>query len=250
MTPALQTVLGGPRAWAETSAYRNAMVIKPPDSYLRAVDRCIATLKSDGTWTRLDALWLLWGHDATAALINAKSPGTFDPTTTGTTTFTAFKGYAGDNSTGNLVGPNIATFGGGFAQDDAALGVAVVTDGQETFTDMQASTRVLLRARSTSDTIVTSLNNSGSTNTTPPAVTAIGVTIMSRDNSANYVVHKDGADLATVVVASALLQSTSLLIARTTNIVGAAIMGKSLNASQRATASRALTDMGRQISAL
>lgn len=65
------------------------------------IDDTIRLLKSAGIWSKLDCFYLLAGAASDHALLNWKSTS-FTLTPTGTTTFTADRGYAGNGSNGYL----------------------------------------------------------------------------------------------------------------------------------------------------
>lgn len=62
------------------------------------IDDFIGSLKQAGIWTKLDALNVFAQENATAALVNWKRPGTYDVTLFNSPTFTADRGFAGNNS--------------------------------------------------------------------------------------------------------------------------------------------------------
>jgi len=64
---------------------------------LTALDTFISTLKSDGIWTLLDALWLpATNGDSDFACYNLKDPSTFKLTKVNSPVFTSLEGFTGD----------------------------------------------------------------------------------------------------------------------------------------------------------
>jgi hypothetical protein len=85
----------------DAQAYLNApgsMVPPLPVPLQRAVNRLVLGLKGAGLWTTLDGLWLTAVNDVQLALVNLRSPGTYDltqmPLPSGTLAFTAYQGIA------------------------------------------------------------------------------------------------------------------------------------------------------------
>lgn len=124
------TAAGGSGYQAESDTYFAAMTVQPDATRKGQLDTLIAGLKTDGVWTKLQALWLVGSHDAQAARVNARSPGTFDLTATNSPTFTTDRGYETNGSTSyldtNYVPSTSAT------QDDHALGAWVNQTNNDT----------------------------------------------------------------------------------------------------------------------
>ena len=81
---------------AESTAYFAAMTVQPDATRKGVIDALISGLKSDGLWAKLDLLYLLGAHDAQAARLNVKNPGTNNLSAVNSPTFTTDRGYAGD----------------------------------------------------------------------------------------------------------------------------------------------------------
>lgn len=112
----------GGYANAEAAAVAAAFTTPPDGAHASAIDTLVGSLKSAGTWTKMDVLYLLAAADSQAARINWKNPGTNTLTVSGSPTFAADSGYSSDGSTGYL---DVGTAYGGFAQlvqDSAHLG--------------------------------------------------------------------------------------------------------------------------------
>lgn len=86
----------------DTRALRAAMTVAPPPGRLWVIDQTIRQLKQHGIWQKLDVFWMLAAHDAQAARLNWKAPGTFTLTAVNSPTFTADRGYAGNGTTSYL----------------------------------------------------------------------------------------------------------------------------------------------------
>ena len=91
-------------------------------------DTLICGLVSDGVWN-FDALYIWAAPDQTSALINLANPGTFNGTTHGTVSFSAYNGYTGDTSTFYIdtgFNPTTATTPN-YTQNSASYGAYVLT---------------------------------------------------------------------------------------------------------------------------
>lgn len=86
----------------ETGALLSAMTTEPDDTRKTLIDTTIKALKTAGIWAKLDTLYFLAAHNAQAARLNWKSPGTFTLSPVNSPTFTTDTGYASDGSTSYL----------------------------------------------------------------------------------------------------------------------------------------------------
>lgn len=104
----------------EALALIDAMSAQPSETRQALIDSTIAALKTADLWDDLDVLYILAAHDAQAARLNWKAPGSYAATVIGSPTFTADQGYTGDASTGALdTGWTPSTNGVTFTQDAA-----------------------------------------------------------------------------------------------------------------------------------
>jgi hypothetical protein len=89
----------------------------------------ICGLVTDGTFAKLDVLYVFVTNSTTNAVLNLIQ-NSFNGTVTGTLTFTADTGWTGDGSTGFInSGFNASTAGGNYSQNAASLGVCDLTSG-------------------------------------------------------------------------------------------------------------------------
>lgn len=72
-----------------------AMVPTPTTTRQASIRTLVASIKSAGVWTKLDALYVMNAHSAQAARINWVKPGTFNLSEVGTPAFSVNDGYAG-----------------------------------------------------------------------------------------------------------------------------------------------------------
>lgn len=94
-------------------------------------DTMICGLVTDGNFSGLDVLYIFAAPtQSNAALINLANPGTFNGTTRGTVSFTAYQGYTGDASTFYVdSGFNPSTASSpNFVQNSATVGVYDLTN--------------------------------------------------------------------------------------------------------------------------
>jgi len=90
---------------AEAAAVSAAMLAagsEPEDTRKALIDTLVGALKTATIWTSLDLFYMHAAHSAAAALINWKSPGTFDAIAVNSPAFTADRGYISDTSTSRL----------------------------------------------------------------------------------------------------------------------------------------------------
>jgi len=119
----LPVATGGPPAYdADAAAYFAAMTVQPDATRKGLINDLIVGAKADGVWSPLDWL-LLAGHDAQAALVNARQPAKI-ATVSGALTWTTDRGYQGDGSTGFIdIGEVYNAAGNTYAQNSATVGV-------------------------------------------------------------------------------------------------------------------------------
>lgn len=86
---------------AETLSLLARFSLQPTQDHADLINDTIAQLKSAGLWSKLDVFYILAGENTQSALLNWKS-SSYNLTANGTLTFTPYRGYAGDGSTGYL----------------------------------------------------------------------------------------------------------------------------------------------------
>jgi len=86
----------------EARALVAATTTKPDDTRKALIDALIGSLKADGLWTTLDALYLTAAADSQAGTLNWKAPGTFTLVESGTGTWTTDRDWVGDGISGRL----------------------------------------------------------------------------------------------------------------------------------------------------
>lgn len=101
-------------------ALLDAMTVQPSAIRRSLINSTISALKTANLWADIDVMYVLAAHDAQAARLNWKAPGSFAATVIGSPTFTSDQGYTGDGSTGALdTGWTPSTNGAAFTQNAA-----------------------------------------------------------------------------------------------------------------------------------
>lgn len=178
----------------------------------RTINNLIVSLQSSGVWSSTDVLYVLAAHSSQAASLNWKNPATFTLATLNSPTFTTDRGYTGDGvSSGLTGGPNLSSFGGLYALDNASFGVWCGTDATENVGDWGA-TNNNIRSHAGATTMSTRANDGTSTTSTISPATAVGLSAWSRNNSSDYITYKNGVALATIAVASVAISNATTTI--------------------------------------
>lgn len=185
---------------AEATAYFAAMSVQPDATRKGLIDALISGLKSDGVWAKLDCLYLLGAHDAQAARLNAKNPGTFTASAVNSPTFTVDRGYAGDGATSYLdTGFNPATAPTPqYALNSASFGVWSRADVMDTGIDIGNTSSVNgITCRSSTTTNLRGTVNTGSFNSYSTVTNSLGHHALSRTASNLIAGYKNGSPLTT-----------------------------------------------------
>lgn len=83
---------------SETVSLLSSMTVAPSQARASLINDTIAALKTADLWDDLDVLYVLAAHDAQAARLNWKAPGTYTASVISTPTFTADQGYTGNGT--------------------------------------------------------------------------------------------------------------------------------------------------------
>lgn len=171
------------------------------------INTCVLALKAAGIWTKHDAIWSWYAHNAAAAHVNWKTPGIRNSSLINTPAFTANSHFA-TNGTGNAIESNFPTdgVGGNFAQDSACFWFWHLTAGAGAGTPHAGWTDgtdgVNLCARTTSDRLSFCLNQAtASTSSTANDSTdaiggGVGLTSANRSGASATQVYRNGAAVA------------------------------------------------------
>lgn len=190
---------------AEAEALVERMASAPNDDRKELIDTLVGALKTAGSWTKLDALYVTAAHDSQAAKLNwiADQYNITDPGTTNPT-FTADRGFTGDGTTDYLstnFDPTTAP-SPKYTLNSSCMGVWCGTDSTNAAHNDIGAINNRINARSAATTPRTRANDG--TNGAPALnlTTAIGFTFWSRTASGSYLASKNGETAVSVVVAS------------------------------------------------
>lgn len=175
-----------------------------PDADKPYVNEAIYYLKQTDQWAQLDSIGKFDVHSRIAALIDWKNPSrSFTTAGDYTGDFTAYSGFKGNNTSFRIdTGLNFSTGAWNYTRNSAIKGVYV--DSNETgSTKLELSNEsasnagitTLMQGSATPKTVVHATNNGSDLNFVP-IVQLYGWQISKRDNSANYVVLKNGINIS------------------------------------------------------
>jgi hypothetical protein len=196
---------------AEATTLFAAMSVQPNSALKKAYNDCIVSLKAQSLWTKLDALYLMDVHDAQAARLNVKSPGTYDLTATNSPTFTAKSGYAGNGSSAYLdTNCNPFSAGGNYSTNSASAFVWSTKAAQDGGGAMGRTSTPTGRIypRFTDDSV---RSNVGAA-VIGTVATGAGLTHGNASGASAQQIYKDGASNATGATASSLPTGNLVLL--------------------------------------
>lgn len=205
----------------DARVYIDAMTPRPTSARMGHISTFVSALKSGSIWTKLDALYLLAAHDAQAAGLNVKAPGTYTLTAVSSPVFTVDRGYKGTGSGASAggyldAGFNPATAGGHFALNDASLWVwvetAATTSASLTMAEIgNTSGRIFTQS-------ATALSGHARSNNAVDTVAAWGADTglygWSRSASGTYDRYLNDTAIGAAAVASVAILSTPIYILR------------------------------------
>lgn len=181
----------------ETANLIANMTVQPSAARIVLIEALIAGLKTDGIWDKLDVLYILAAHDAQAARLNWKAPGTRTATETATVTHTTDRGYAADGVAGELNTTfNPSTHGVNFLQDASTLFLWSRTAGQSTNPALGLRTAAgsHIHPRNASDQFAYRINQTAATTVTAQA-DGSGLFAVTRTGAAATQGYRNGATL-------------------------------------------------------
>lgn len=232
---------------ADAWAYIAAMTVRPDFARQTLIKNLVDSLKTAGVWTELDALYLLAAHDAQAARLNVKAPGSFNLTAVSSPTFTTDRGYtgtgAGTTPGGYLsTGFNPSTAGGQFALNDAHISVWVRTASSSTtngaMSEVGNANAFISSKNATAGQIVARMNDSTTTGVAAGTPNSTEFFCLSRSGSSAYSRYHNATSLGDLAQASTSIFNDSIYLLRrgTTTYsdaqISAASVGGSLTTTQ------------------
>lgn len=178
---------------SDAQAYFAGMSVQPDATRKALLNDLIVGLKSDGVWLKQRGFWVLAAHDAQAARVNAKQPGSSDLNAINSPSFTVDRGFTGDGSSSYLdTGMTTEGF-----QNDSSMGFWSLSDIQSGAVDM-GNAGSLIAARNGSDATLWRVNQGSS-------VTSAGVT----NGTGLFTVQRNGAASVTLYRNASLIISNS-----------------------------------------
>lgn len=233
---------------AEATAYFAAMSVQPDATRKALIDTFISGLVSNGIWAKLDAAGILRAHDAQAARLELKNPGTRTLTAVNSPTFTTDRGYAGNGTTSYLsTGFIPSTHGVNLTLNSASLGCYVSagnTTGDNNAYLLGTTGLRFLPRRATGDTFRSNINGSGLSDFAAQS-TRLGLWAVNRSGASAVQGYRNGASQGSDTDASVALDTTELFICAWNNAgsragtanneIGFWFVGGSLTAGEHAT---------------
>lgn len=229
-----------------------AMTGPPTNARKILCNAVIKALKTSGAWALLDGLYDLAAHDAQAARLNWKTPGTLTASVVNAPTFTADRGYAG-NGTSSYVqtgfNPTVGT--PQFAQNDALFSLWIVGAGSPTDTSVPAGgffngTQGVTLTPLNIGNVTARINQATSDSKANPSGVPTGLVTVMRLNSASGEIFLNGASLGQFARTSAALVNGTFRIGSvsdslfSTRQIGVCMFGKQRSAAQELATYQAL----------
>lgn len=202
---------------ADFTNWLSGLAVAPSSARQTLMNTFIAGLKTDGVWAKLDAIWLIANETAEQGCKNLKAnKSNLVPMLS--PTFTTDRGYATNGTTQYIRTGEAGKYQNNYVQNNASFGLYVNTNVDENKVDMGSSWTVysLMYVR-TSNTILTSINDGGST---PSKVNtnAVGFYAIDRQASGTYTVYKNGSSLGTQSFSSTGVNDFEFFIGARNNV--------------------------------
>lgn len=204
----------------DAAAYIARMTTPPDGARQQLIDDLVTSLKAEGVWDKLSALWLMAAADSQAGTLNVISSSyTLSPVNS--PVFTADRGFASNGTTSYLDSALNMVADPKCQLNDSHLGLwCNVTPGAITnnvdmgvSSNMPPSDITHLRLHDNGSSAVFRVNQNGLSATTDAATaTALGHSIATRSSSTAVALYKTGALILNSSVASTALVNYSLYI--------------------------------------
>ena len=186
-----------------------AAMTTPADGARAAlINDLVLSLINAGVWSKLDCLWMMAAHDAQAARLNWKNPGTYNLTIGGgAPTFSTDPHYATDGVDDWLdTNFNPSTAGGNFTQNAASFGAWGLLNVQNASSAMgwfDGTDGITLAFRNTVDKLAGRLNNVSAISSVATVASGAGLSAVNRAISTQIQLYKNGAALGAPIGAGA-----------------------------------------------
>ena len=202
---------------AETEAIAAAFTTPPTTARKNLIDQAVVALKTAGIWAKLDALYLFAAADSQAAKINWKAPGTYDAAEVTAPTFTADQGFTGASTKYLNSGFNPATATTPKYVQDSAAAFAW------SLTNVDVGGGILGYVTSTGLIVLPKFASSFNHTINAAASTGVGngdstgLYTVVRTAASAHEAYKNGASVATGVVASTAVANENIVFLRRTS---------------------------------
>lgn len=208
----------GPAYDPDALAFFARLTTQPTETRKKLYSDLIASLKTAGVWSKLDALYILAAADAQAARQNLVA-NAFNLTAVGSPAFATDRGYTGDGATANLAtGFNPSTAPSAkYTQDQATLAswVRSSNNGSYCAVGLSASGVTGSIRPNASGNLSVATNNA--TADTSAVVGSAGLSAWTRTASNSLKLYKNGALLATKTTASISLPNAAVTLLMLSN---------------------------------
>lgn len=240
-------VAGGFDADAQAVMDEMDVVGTAPDGARQTViNDLVVALKAAGAWAKMDRLYVLAAHEAAAARIDWKNPGTDSLSETNSPAFVADTGYIGNGTNAQLRGAtNLSTLSL-YLQDDAHISAFVVADATGTDDVIMGTVAGLagggvgMWPRRSSGYVRNRLN-AGASWDAPNATDDLGWFLICRTGANALEAYRNGVSLGTDATVSTARPASPLTVlgigsGSSTHRVGLASIGGSLTDTEAADA--------------
>lgn len=191
---------------AEAKVLFAAMTVQPSNARKALINRTILSLISTGVWSQLDVLYMLAAHDAQAARLNWKSPGTYDAIAVNSPAFATDRGYTGNGTSSRLrtqYTPSVNAVM--FTRNSASAWIWSLTEGQSNIGDIGNVNggRITVSPRSTTNLFNLRMNDGSATS----VANSVGKGFMGgvRRGASATAAWRDNSELGTGSVASSVV---------------------------------------------
>lgn len=191
---------------ADAAAYFAAWTTPPDDTRAGLLNDLVLGLKADTVWPLLDRLPILASPTAQSARLDARSPAK-SLSAVNVPTFTADRGYSGDNVSAYLdFGEPFAFAGANFSQNSASLGAWVNQqgsgNGEKPTIGCAGASFAKLSGRNNAGNANYKINDNTLTALEINPVTRLGHRAASRTSAANKAGYVNGTPVGSTAVAS------------------------------------------------
>ena len=196
------------QSWINTVGPNNTNPIE-----VSILNTMVAAMKADGSWAKLDRLWIFALGTQAAALVDLVSRST--ATLPVAPTFTAQKGFTGNGSSQYISTGYNPTGGTHYALNDSCYGGWIQTNDSRTSgnpvyfgnnTSVTNSTNISRQSATQNNFCIN--QNAGTTNATMNPTTGIGLNHIDRTGSTAYALYQNGTSVGTGATATNAVSNT------------------------------------------